>query len=203
MKTPDEGYVKYSVRHESGEPPDAAIVDRLNRWRKELYERRLIGADAAGVGFGNISIRVAGTGRFVISSTASGGIKELRREHYSTVTDWCFSGNRVVSFGILPPSSEAMTHAAVYQANPLIQAVIHVHHAGVWKELLRTHPHTSSGAAYGTPEMAEEVLRLFAESDVLERRIFAMGGHRDGIISFGFELEEAASVLIGAFEQLS
>jgi hypothetical protein len=50
--------------------------------------------------------------------------------------------------------------------------------------------------AYGTPEIAIEVCRLFAETEVKERRIFGMGGHEDGIVTFGRTAEEAGAVML-------
>ena len=45
---------------------------------------------------------------------------------------------------------------------------------------------------YGTPEMAQEVVRLFADSGLRELRIFAMAGHEDGVITFGSSAADAA-----------
>jgi hypothetical protein len=44
--------------------------------------------------------------------------------------------------------------------------------------------------------MATEVRRLFNDTDVRERKIFSMGGHEDGIVSFGTTVEEAGETLI-------
>ena len=49
---------------------------------------------------------------------------------------------------------------------------------------------------YGSPEMSAELGRLFAETDMGERGIFAMGGHEDGIITFGATAEAAGQVLL-------
>ena len=57
-------------------------------------------------------------------------------------------------------------------------------------------PTTSEDIPYGTPEMANEVKRLFNETDVGKEKIIVMGGHREGLISFGKNLEEAANILI-------
>ena len=44
--------------------------------------------------------------------------------------------------------------------------------------------------------MAAEVQRLFNETDVQEQKIFAMGGHEDGVIAFGTSAEEAGDILL-------
>ena len=44
--------------------------------------------------------------------------------------------------------------------------------------------------------MANEIKRLFDETALNKEKILVMGGHREGIISFGKDLEEAGSILI-------
>ncbi len=44
--------------------------------------------------------------------------------------------------------------------------------------------------------MADEVRRLFRETDVRKLKIFGMAGHEDGIITFGHTAEEAGQVLV-------
>ena len=51
---------------------------------------------------------------------------------------------------------------------------------------------------YGTPEMAREVQRLFRETDVRTRKIFAMAGHTDGIVAFGQDFRQALAMLAAA-----
>jgi hypothetical protein len=92
-----------------------------------------------------------------------------------------------------------MTHAAFYQADPAIGAVIHVHHLDFWKRLLHTVPTTAPEVAYGTPGMALEILRLYRETDLPRRKLAAMAGHEEGIISFGCDLDEAGTELLGSF----
>ena len=44
--------------------------------------------------------------------------------------------------------------------------------------------------------MAAETRRLFQETDVLESQVFAMGGHTDGVITFGRTVNEAGTVML-------
>jgi hypothetical protein len=46
--------------------------------------------------------------------------------------------------------------------------------------------------------MAYEVQRLFDETDLANRRIFSMGGHEDGVVSFGQTAEAAGTILLDA-----
>ena len=55
---------------------------------------------------------------------------------------------------------------------------------------------TSKAVTYGTPELASEIIRLFQISDVRSEKIFVMAGHRDGIVTFGKNLDEAFQVLM-------
>jgi hypothetical protein len=66
----------------------------------------------------------------------------------------------------------------------------------LWATLLDVLPATSKSVAYGTPEMAYEIVRLFKVSDVRSRQIFAMAGHEAGIVAFGRNLEDAFDVLM-------
>jgi hypothetical protein len=44
--------------------------------------------------------------------------------------------------------------------------------------------------------MALEVRRLYRETVLPERQIFAMGGHEDGIVAIGRSTEDAGAVLL-------
>ena len=64
------------------------------------------------------------------------------------------------------------------------------------RTLLDRAPTTSKAVAYGTPEMAYEIMRLFTVSDVRSRKIFVMAGHEGGIVTFGKNLEDAFDVVM-------
>ena len=98
--------------------------------------------------------------------------------------------------GAAIPSSESLTHAAIYESDPTISAVIHCHDTVLWATLLDRAPTTSKSVAYGTPEMAYEIMRLFTVSDVRNTGIFAMAGHEAGIVTFGKDLEDAFDVVM-------
>ena len=69
--------------------------------------------------------------------------------------------------------------------------MIHCHDSDLWATLLNRAPTTSKAVAYGTPEMAYEIMRLFKETDVQSRKILVMAGHEGGIVTFGKNLEDA------------
>ncbi len=199
--TIDEGYIKFHCDLTPGTGPARSDVAELIEWRNHLYRVGLIGAYPDGIGFGNISMRCGDGDRFHISGTQTGNIAELDERHFTLVTRFDFPSNSLACTGELKASSESLTHASVYVNDRSIGAVIHVHHLPAWSALLGRLPTTLESVPYGTPEMAGEVSRLFRESDVSERRIFVMGGHREGIIAFGADLDEAGAVLVGELRE--
>lgn len=198
---PDDGYIKFNCEWVKGEPLPMGMIEELNSWRRKMFDLGLIGMYDNGIGFGNISMRIPASKEFIITGSATGGIKNLKPEHYVKVTETHHDLNRLVCVGPIKASSESMTHSAVYDSDPECMAVIHVHNIGMWKSLIDKIPTTSKNATYGTPEMADEVMRLFRDTDVKEKGIFVMGGHEEGIITFGKTLQEAGDRMIEYFEE--
>ena len=159
-----------------------------------------MGVDSNGVGFGNLSVRDGSTTRFYITGSATGGLPELTSTDCVRVVAYDFARNWLRYEGAAVPSSESLTHAAIYESDRSTSAVIHCHDSVLWRTLLDRGPTTSKPVAYGTPEMAYEIMRLFKTSDVRSRQIFAMAGHEAGIVTFGKNLEDAFDVLIRARE---
>lgn len=197
----EEGVVKFQCRWIEAEPPSGDEAAQLVRLRNRLFKLGLIGVYRNGVAFGNVSVRLPGSEEFIISGTQTGGIAELDRRHLTRVTSFDLERNSLTCRGEVKASSESLTHAALYSVSSEINAILHVHHPELWKRLLRQVPATAEGVPYGTPEMAREVARLFRDSDLAEKRILVMAGHEEGIIAFGKDLEEAASVLLSHFEE--
>jgi L-ribulose-5-phosphate 4-epimerase len=192
----ETGYIQYKIDWTESQAPNIADVERLIRWRQTLFEANLVGVDQNGVGFGNISER---TDRgFLISGTQTGLLPELEPTHFSHVTEYDISENRIRCYGLCKASSEALSHAILYEADPEIGAVIHVHSASNWQRLLNDLPTTDPAAEAGTVEMATEIGRLFDDSELPVGRVLVMGGHRDGLMSFGRNLDEAGSAILRA-----
>jgi ribulose-5-phosphate 4-epimerase/fuculose-1-phosphate aldolase len=93
-----------------------------------------------------------------------------------------------------------LTHAAIYESDPSTSAMIHCHDSVLWAALLDRVPTTSKAVAYGTPEMAHEITRLFKETDVRNGKMLVMAGHEGGIVTFGKNFEQAFDVLMRARE---
>ena len=183
----------------------------INAWRRVLHLTQLLGQDPDrydGFGYGNISQRAgpssggADQPRFVISGTQTGYLADLTEEHYAAVLACYPERNLVVAEGPIWPSSETMTHGMVYAVDGGVRSVIHVHSPHIWRAARALGiPATDESVAQGTPEMAEEVRRLFQDTQVRDRLIFAMGGHVDGVVSFGRSVKEAGGVVIGYLAQ--
>ncbi len=201
--TIDEGYIKYRGNWTAGGPIDAAAAALLNTWRRPLHEAGLIGEYAdEGIGFGNISIRQDG-GTFYISGTQTGHLAVTDGRHYCLVEECDIDDNSVTCRGPVQASSESLTHAAIYALSPDIAAVVHVHSARLWHRLRDELPTTSVDVAYGTPAMAHEFERLYRDSDFANVGLAVMGGHEEGIVSIGPDLETAATRILSLNAEFS
>jgi L-ribulose-5-phosphate 4-epimerase len=189
-------YIKFTCEQAATEITRFGGLAELNGYRRKLLQLRLIGVDANGIGFGNLSIRDGATNNFYITGSATGGISELTLADCARVVAYDFEKNWLRYEGSAIPSSESLTHAAVYESDAKAGSVIHCHDSKLWAALLNQAPTTSKAVDYGTPEMACEVTRLFKVTDVESRKILVMAGHEGGIVAFGKDLEEAFAVLM-------
>jgi ribulose-5-phosphate 4-epimerase/fuculose-1-phosphate aldolase len=188
-------YVKFTHERTRAEIAPFDQLAALNVCRRKLRELHLIGVDSNGIGFGNLSARDGATGSFFITGSATAGLAELTFEDCVRVVAYDFERNWVRYEGGAIPSSESLTHAAIYEADPTTRAVIHCHDSILWARLLGCVPTTTQAAAYGTPEMAYEIILLFDVADVRTRKILVMAGHEGGIVTFGKNFEDAFDIL--------
>ena len=193
----DDGYIKFDCEWVRACALSSEEILEINALRDKLYGLGLIGAHDDGVGFGNVSVRIGGSDEFVISGSATGGLKKLSGAHYCRVVKFEFDKNYVRCVGPVRASSESLSHAAVYLSCPEVNAVVHVHCLSLWKKLDGKVPTTSSDALYGTPEMAHDIVRLLKEGDARKERVIVMGGHEEGILAFGKDLGDVEGVVLG------
>lgn len=195
-------YIKFSCERVATEIISFGELAELNAYRSKLLDLRLIGVDPNGIGFGNLSVRDGATDKFYITGSATGDIHELTLADCAKVVASDFERNRVRYEGSALPSSESLTHAAIYESDATAGAVIHCHDSKQWAAVLNEAPTTSKAAEYGTPEMANEIMQLFTRTDVQSRKIIVMAGHEAGIVTFGKDLEEAFAVLMRERQQI-
>ena len=194
----ETGVVKFQCEHVAVELAPFSGFDELNACRRRLLQLRMIGVDACGIGYGNLSVRAGDASQFYITGSGTGRRPQLTLADYAHVTAYDFARNWLRCEGRTIASSESLTHAAVYESDPQVRAVIHCHARELWTRLLDRAPATSADVEYGTPEMAFEVQRLFRETRVRDEQVFAMAGHPDGIVAFSATADNAFAVLMRA-----
>lgn len=210
MASPAEGVIRFEVEHETRvleARVHGEIATVLTAWREVLARLGLVGRDPAryqGAGYGNLSARLPpygdvgrGRRRFLVTGSQTGGLARLTLDHYCLVERYDLARNAVRSLGPVKPSSESLTHGALYDVAPAARFVLHGHAPEIWRHARALGlPVTHAGVANGTPEMALEVQRLYRESQLSATGILAMGGHEDGVIAFGATPEEAGETLV-------
>ncbi|MCU7960526.1 MAG: class II aldolase/adducin family protein [gamma proteobacterium symbiont of Bathyaustriella thionipta] len=197
-----DGVIKYQLQFSEYalHAEQMPFFARLNEWRQILFRHDLIGCHAdryEGAGYGNISHRIGNSREFLISGTQSGHLQTLQARHYARVTAVDCRHNQVQAQGQIEPSSEALTHDAVYQVDAQIRCVMHVHDPLLWgcAEALAL-PSTAATIEYGTPQMAVAVAQAVAEGCQRGVQLIAMKGHLDGIISYAESTYRAGEILL-------
>ena len=196
-----EGVIKFDLAFRAGPAPAAKLLAELEAWRRIFRRLGLLGQDPrryAGLGFGNLSRR-AGSGlpanAFIISGTQTGHLDQLAAAHYVTVLACDPAHNRVEASGPIRPSSEALSHGVLYQADPRIGWVMHLHSPEIFAARQRLQlPTTAPAATYGSPQMAAEIARLAPLAGW--PGLLAMGGHEDGLLAFGAEAAATGGLVV-------
>jgi L-ribulose-5-phosphate 4-epimerase len=204
----EEGVIKFRADHNTrallASEDEAARA--LIGWRTLLWRLGVIGQDPpryGGAGFGNVSARVGKHGDrrarpFVVTGTQTQAQERVDVRDFAVVTSWDEHKNHVTSGGPALPSSESLTHAALYDASAEIRAVFHVHAPEVFRAVLRgalAVPSTPPHVDYGTPAMAQAVLDLWRTTSLPSGRVLVMRGHQDGVVSFGKTADEAGHAM--------
>lgn len=191
-----EGVIKYRLDYQTTPARMVAGFAELNAWRCVLWRLGIIGQDDArydGLGYGNISLRL-GTSGFLITGTQTGHLQQLTLDHYAYVREACPEDNYLRAEGPLPPSSEALTHGAIYGVSSKANCVIHGHSPEIWQNAETMDvPCVAKEIAYGTPAMAK-VVSAIAEKNPATG-IIVMLGHQDGVMTYGSSPEEASWVV--------
>ena len=178
------------------------LAQPLLAWRAVLRRLRLIGQAAqryGGLGYGNLSRRVPGAARgFLITASQTSGLAEAGVEHLVWVRRWDLGRFRVEAEGALPPSSESLTHAMLYAADPQVSWVLHGHCPEIWQNA-KAAGLAAIGAdvGYGSPRMAEAVAALL-RANRTRPLVFVTLGHEDGVFACGGSAEATGGALVAA-----
>jgi len=197
-----EGIIKFTYDNRLRSPvlpPDylEGLAEEVEKVRVPLRVFDLLGEDKGGVGFGNLSVRLKGK-CFIITTSGTSGREFLAPDCFSLIDGYSFEENTVSSVGLLPPSSESLTHAALYDlemphpTRSQIDAVVHIHSISMWERYIDKLPTTRRSVEYGTPEMALEIQKVVKEwwKLLMVIPVIVMAGHEGGLLSFGTTLHE-------------
>lgn len=197
-----EGVIKFDLQWDASPPWQGPEIEVLEYWRGQMRAHAVLGQDPDrydGFGFGNLSARVASG--FLISGTQTGHLARLGAAGYALVVGWALERNRVVASGPVKPSSESLTHAALYDAVETANFVFHGHSPALWARGQELDlPVTDASVPYGTPAMAAEVERLAGQA-LAGAGILIMGGHQDGFIAFGADAGCAGAQMLEHLER--
>src|SRR5262249_18474482 len=76
---------------------------------------------------------------FYISGSATGGLPMLTPTDCVRIVAYDFANNCLRYKGAAIPSSESLTHAAIYESDSSVCAVIHCHDLALWRALSTAH----------------------------------------------------------------
>lgn len=191
-----DGVIKFTVAKRvvvPGLPGDE--WERVEEIRSLLWRAGLVGHDPElDVGYGNISARRP-DGGFVISGTQTGHKDRLGPGDYVIVDAWDFSSGSVDCRGACLPSSEALSHAALYR-RPDVGGVIHVHARRLWEAMARAGDLcTGENIPYGSRMLYNRLGELALERGNLPILVVALG-HQDGVFAAGTDLRQAYDAIM-------
>lgn len=198
---PSEGVIKFKYNLKLTAPLNQSLYIDIEKWRVILFKMYLIGEyPTEEVGFGNLSKRLnPQSEEFIITGTQTGKYSNLNGSQYTHIKKCNLKKMSLEASGPIAPSSESLTHFAIYSTCPQVNYIFHIHSNDLWKYMLENDfPKTSDDIEYGTQEMAA------AASSCIQNKssgIFAMEGHEDGIIAFGNTAEATGRVILDIVKQ--
>jgi ribulose-5-phosphate 4-epimerase/fuculose-1-phosphate aldolase len=199
-KVRDEGVVKFRLTLKRAPAPELLQVISLEKWRALFYKLGLVGEyPNEKIGYGNLSSRLSNK-NFIITGSQTGHLPHLQAHHYSKVIDCDLKKGSVTAEGLIPPSSESLTHFGIYEANPSIQYIFHIHHTKLWGQMKNQNIDAiSEHIQYGTIEMAKAAQKVMANKNT---GLIVMKGHEDGIISYGTSADDAGKNILEIYRRL-
>lgn len=195
MKQFEEGVIKFQYTIKKTSALSELEYIEIEKWRTILFRMGLIGEyEIEKVGYGNLSKRISEDHKFIITGTQTGKFPNLNGSQYTKIVKCNLEKMSVEAIGPIAPSSESLTHYAIYQKAKQVNFVFHVHHTELWNYMIaQKMDATPEHIDYGTKEMADFTASLIAQKKF---GIFVMKGHQDGIVSYGETAEEAGKILL-------
>ncbi len=200
-KTLDEGVIKFKYNLKLSKPLETNEYIDLEKWRVILFKMGLIGEyPVEKVGYGNLSKKVdPKSDQFVITGTQTGKFPNLSGGQYTHILKCNLKKMSVEAKGPIAPSSETLTHHAIYSSCSQINSIFHIHDPILWNYMIKHDMDaTSEKVSYGTESMGEEASKCIGEKT---SGIFVMKGHQDGIIAYGSSCEEAGKIILEIFKK--
>ncbi len=203
-----EGVTQFSCVLEAASPGTSPELQDLQAARHGLFLRDVVGCDLRRYGacYGNLSARVGpwaappGRREFIVSCTQTGADPDPGAASWVRVRRYDHRQNRVWATGPCAPSSESLTHGALYDAALSVRAVVHGHDRQTWLWLLANGaPATPADVGYGTPEMAAAASGVVAKTWRYPN-VFAMSGHEDGVVTYGESVAAATRAFLAVWE---
>lgn len=195
----DEGYIKFNCLLEYKDLIlNAQECSQAIGIRDKVYNLGFIGYQDD-IGYGNLSYRESDSGLIVITGSKTGKFKELLPEHFTRILSYSLSENTCHCEGRVEASSESLSHAVFYE-DPIINAVIHIHNRAFWEYYLHKLPTSNASYLFGTVELAFDLKKLIPGNIRNTVGVVVMGGHKDGIIAFGKDLNGVYERLIELYQ---
>ncbi|MEM4598673.1 MAG: class II aldolase/adducin family protein [Candidatus Diapherotrites archaeon] len=197
-----EGVIKFSYSLFPAKIPIERISG-LMICRDKLYKEGLIGiyktGPMKGIGYGNASIRATFKGKkgFFITGSQTGGIEKLPAEKYCFIESFSIAENHVKAFGSVAPSSESITHGAIYSINQSVGAVVHTHSREIFEKAGKLGlKFTSKKSSYGSMDLALELKNAIEKMGCPDCGAIVTLGHEDGVFVWHKTIEEASNLCL-------
>lgn len=197
-----EGVVKYDLRgHQSSNPLSLEDYMELERWRAILYKKKLIGEyPIEKVGYGNLSSKKSEY--MVITGSQTGSLAVLDGRHYVRVYECDLQNSKISSSGPITPSSESLSHWAIYNADSNIKFVFHIHSKEMWKRMLElNYSKTPVDVPYGSKELADSLVKC-VQSGKTHVGILVTEGHEDGIFAYGEDIDQVGELILDTYNKI-
>ncbi|MBL7665964.1 MAG: class II aldolase/adducin family protein [Bacteriovoracaceae bacterium] len=137
MKHKEPPKFNYQIKKTSG--PENHIIHSLEKWRVLFHKIKLLGESPIDkLSYGELSRRdVTDSEHFIITGEQTGGLPNLKREHYTKITEVDVKKMKILVEGSVAPPEHVFVHYAIYQALENIKFIFHIHQPQIRKTLFK------------------------------------------------------------------